>query len=136
MCLLVFSLLEKKAKYVLCSRFIICLNNLADFSLITLSRGNNRRGEMFGASRAYCCRQLETGDEESAEAEMVMNRWLGGVGWRGTAGGLLVEGVQRAAGRWVIAEHQNNGEQLVGCSVSTRRSNPKQKKSNVLNVLI
>lgn len=57
---------------------------------------------MFGARRAYCCRQLETGDEESAEAEMVMNSWVGGAGWRGTDGGLLTEGVQRAAGRWVI----------------------------------
>lgn len=76
MSLLVFSVLEKKDKYVLCSRFIICLNNMAGFSLTTLARGNNRHGEMFGAGRAYCCRQLETGDEESAEAEMVMNSRL------------------------------------------------------------
>lgn len=100
----------KKDKYVLCSRFIICLNNLAGFSLTTLARGNDWRGEMFGARRAYCCRQLETGDEEGAEAEMLMSSWLGGVAWRGTAGGLLMEGVQRAAGRWVIAERQDNGE--------------------------
>lgn len=95
------------------------MNNLAGFSLTTLTRGNNRRGEMFGARCAYCCRQLETGDEESAEAEMVMNSWVGGVGWRGTAGGLLTEGVQRAAGRWVIAEHKHIRVGWVGCSVST-----------------
>lgn len=74
---------------------------------------------MFGARRAYCCRQLEAGDEESAEAETVTNSWLGGVDWRGSAGGLLMEAVQRAAGRWVIAEHQDNGRGLVGRSVST-----------------
>lgn len=74
---------KKKDKYVLCSRFIICLNNLADFSLTTLARGNNRRGEMFGARRAYCCRQLETGDEEGAEAEMV-NCWRLADGGRAT----------------------------------------------------
>lgn len=112
MCLLVFSILEKKDKYVLCSRFIICLNNLSGFSLTTLARGNKRRGEMFGAGRACCCGQLETGDEESAEAEMVMNSRVGGVGWRGTAGGLLTEGVQCVAGRWVIDSKAGRGRVL------------------------